>query len=174
MLYLWYTFTAQCSDPKSFYKRWIAFHVFWTFFPLLFILELDWMKRSSLASKQAESGWYKLFYWRWCFHYNTLTESKTLICGLLVQTCQTQGNVRSNCVTVFTEKWQSGHDSFSWGKNWTRCGPSHRWKPSRLIRRHLRLQKADSSSLRHKQWGHHDRAFISGSSGVGRQRDSSW
>lgn len=104
--------------------------------------------------------------------------SKHSTAVFLFKSCQTLGNVRPKCVTVFTEncveKWQSGHDCFTWGKKWTRCGPSHSWKSSRLIRRHLRLQKADSSSLRHKQWGHHDRAFISGSSWAGQQRDSSW
>lgn len=70
--------------------------------------------------------------------------------------------------------WQSSHDSISESKKRTRCGPSRSWKASRLIRRHLRQQKADSSSLRHRQEGRHDCAFISASSGVGQQRDASW
>lgn len=60
--------------------------------------------------------------------------------------------MRLNCVTVFTEncaeKWQFGQHSLSLsqGERWTSAGLSRRWKLSRLIRRHLRLQKAEFGS----------------------------
>lgn len=89
---------------------------------------------------------------------------------------------RSESVTVFTEncveKWQFGQGSLSRGKRRTGVGLSHCWKPSRLIRRHLRIQKADSSCqllFPPFVWQecHHNWISVWGSSGAGRPHDSS-
>lgn len=102
----------------------------------------------SIRMKEGEKKGFLNFYprhWRSC---SSPLATKTHVQGIWRRCRLTWARLAS--VSVFTricvEKWQFGQGSLSWGERWTGVGLSHCWKLSRLIRRHVRIQRASFSS----------------------------
>lgn len=101
MLYLWYTFTSQRSDHKSFLKIWIAFYAFLDFFPLL---SYNWRwkvnEKKLIYTGWKCSVWLTLFYW-----FSSIISWQSQKHSTAAFSFKSTQTLRSTSVAVFTESW---------------------------------------------------------------------